>query len=141
MTGHRWHLITLDPATITQLLTTVNVTALAIHTPDRDGRCPLCGTGPLCRVRIRTVRWLRAFGVRVSVLPPHEPSRPAWWCESCDCPWPCFQARVMLGEHYAGDRELTIHMGRLLHQARTELPHVSMTELAERFLAWTVSPR
>lgn len=75
--------------------------------------------------------------MKVPVLPPHEPRRPQWDCELCDSPWPCSQARVMLGDEYETDwLNLSARMAALMEQAREELPHASQAELHTRFLAW-----
>lgn len=125
----------LDPATVREILTTINIDALAQHYPGRDGLCPRCGER-LCAIRLGAVRGLRAIGVKAPVLPPHPPRRPHWDCELCDCPWPCSQARVMLGDRYEDDRRgLTAYLGNLMVDAARELPHSPADELHTRFLA------
>lgn len=125
-----------DARTIRDLLLTSNVDALALHHPGRDGLCPICRER-LCDIRLRALRVVRAAGIRVSVMPAHEPTRPAWWCESCACDWPCSQARVMLGDEYEADRiGLAARMTELMRQAREELPHVRAAELRTRFVEW-----
>jgi hypothetical protein len=126
----------LDDAGIRGALLTANTDAIALHYPGRDGLCPICAER-LCRIRLDAVRAIRAAGVKVSVLPPHPPRRPQWDCELCDCPWPCSQARVMLGDEYEDDwLNLSVRMAAMMRQAREELPHASEAELRARFLAW-----
>lgn len=127
----------LDPATIQCILLRISVDTLAAHHPDIDGLCPLCGE-PLCTIRLTAVKTVRAAGLRVAVLPPHPPRRPQWECELCTCPWPCSQARVMLGDEHEDDRlGLAVRMEEMRRAARDELPpHVTDAELRARFVAW-----
>lgn len=129
----------LDADGIAATLLTINVDALALHYPGRNGLCPICRQR-LCAIRLNAVRTVRATGVRVSVLPPHEPRRPQWDCEMCGyCDWPCSQARVMLGDEHEADRVgLAARMVEAMRQARTELPHAYDRELHTRFLGWVL---
>lgn len=130
--------LVLDRDSIQMTLITLNTDTLALHYPGRDGLCPLCRE-PLCETRLAAVRALRAQGVKVPVLPPHVPSRPGWECELCDCPWPCSQARVMLGDEYETDRAgLAARMAEYQRQAAAELPHATPGELHTRFVGWVV---
>jgi hypothetical protein len=131
------HPVVLDRATIQDMLLIANVQMLATHYPAEDGLCPHCRER-LCTIRLGAVRAVRSMGVKVAVLPPHPPRRPQWDCELCDCPWPCSQARVMLGDEYGADRiNLAVRMEQMRREARAELPeHVSDAELLTRFVAW-----
>lgn len=128
--------LTLDPATVKNILVRLCVDTLAVHHPGPDGLCPECGER-LCAIRLGAVRAVRAAGIKVAVLPPHPPRRPQWECEFCDCPWPCSQARVMLGDEYEANRVgLAVRMAELRRQAREELPYATDTELYARFVGW-----
>lgn len=127
----------MDPETARLTAITIATTTLALHLPGRDGLCPVCRV-PVCDRRIEAVRALRAEGAQVPVLPPHPPRRPQWDCELCEQPWPCSQARCMLGDQYADQRGrpgLVVHMGGLLVDAARETG-APAGELVGRFLAW-----
>lgn len=128
--------LVLDALGVQHELIVTNLDTVALHYPGRDGLCPLCRE-PLCETRLAAVRALREKGIRTPVLPPHEPRRPQWHCELCDCPWPCSQARVMLGDEYETDRAgLAARMAEYQRQAAAELPHATPGELHARFVGW-----
>jgi hypothetical protein len=122
------------------LLLGLNARARAEHLPDPDtGLCPLCAVRPPCRRLISATRALRAAGVVIPVVPPHPAARPAWWCERCAEAWPCWQARLMLGDQWAdepGRPGLAEFMRARLAEAAADLPGVPYPTLERRFLRW-----
>lgn len=133
--------LVLDAEGIQHELIVTNLDTVALHYPGRDGLCPLCREGPLCAPRLQAVQALREMGVRVPVLPPHEPRRPQWHCELCDEPWPCAQVRVVLGDRYEADRAgLARLMGVLMVLAARESVHARPDELYDRLLEWVLKP-
>jgi hypothetical protein len=106
------------------------------HQPDGSGQCPRCDE--ICPFWGQAVRALRSAGWQVAVMPPHSPSRPGWVCRPCGADWPCAQARVTLGDQYAGERprpELLRLMSYRMARAATDLG-VPPERLRIRFVGW-----
>ncbi len=65
----------------------------------------------------------------------HLADRPGWDCRSCGKTWPCDPAR----EHLMTELSptwLRIHMWLRLEEAAADIPHLTPSELFERFLHW-----
>ena len=77
----------------------------------------------------------------VTAQQEHQPTRPAWDCDTCpgNKPWPCDPAREWLRRRYADGREshLAVEMQRLMYEAIRDRPTLKSDELHERFISWT----
>ncbi|QSB14153.1 hypothetical protein JQS43_21915 [Natronosporangium hydrolyticum] len=62
-----------------------------------------------------------------------------WQCR-CGDPWPCAAARRRLLIRYGYGRRLGELAFELLEQAVRDLPHLSVSQLYDRFIAWTLPP-
>lgn len=75
----------------------------------------------------------------------HEPLRPAWDCGLCGLPYPCRAAREQLLVRYGLSADLGERAWEMLEQAVRDRPDLTVTELFDRFVAWSLpsepSPR
>jgi hypothetical protein len=79
--------------------------------------------------------------VTLPVLREHGPLRPLWICRSCETPWPCATARLMLKGAYCDRRaDLPVLMAKVMHQASLDLacfyPDIDLDVLSARFIGW-----
>jgi hypothetical protein len=73
----------------------------------------------------------------MTLISPHSPRRPGWICRGCGLPYPCPEGRRRLAAAHQRDGELGTVAYELLVQAVRDLPDLPVTDLFDRFVAWT----
>lgn len=77
----------------------------------------------------------------IRLLDSHIPQRPQWTCRRCGLPYPCPPSRDRLVTVYGLTPQLGRHTYSLLETAVRDRSDLSVAELYDRFVAWTLPPQ